>query len=102
MKECELEPQVLIVEGARHEAVKSILSVGAAQLLTKVEFLGVLSERMPQNWQDENIQTLVSDFYAKYHDPSQKMTQFQRRVFARSRATKCTAEPTLLCTFVKH
>ena len=85
MKECELEPEVLIVEGARHEAVKSILSVGATQLLTKEEFNGVLSEMMPQNWQDQNIQTLVNDFYAKYHDPSQKMTQFQRRVFARSR-----------------
>ena len=85
MKECELEPEVLVVEGARHEAVKSILSVGATQLLTKEEFNAVLSEMMPQNWQDPNIQTLVNDFYAKYHDPSQKMTQFQRRVFARSR-----------------
>ena len=85
MKECELEPEVLVVEGARHEAVKSILSVGATQLLTKEEFNAVLSEMMPQNWQDQNIQTLVNDFYAKYHEPSQKMTQFQRRVFARSR-----------------
>ena len=85
MKECELEPEVLVVEGARHEAVKSILSVGATQLLTKEEFNAVLSEMMPQNWQDQNIQTLVNDFYAKYHDPSQKMTQFQRRVFAQSR-----------------
>jgi hypothetical protein len=84
MRECELEPEVLIVEGGRHEAVKSILSVGASQLLTKEEFLGVLSERMPDNWQDENIRTLVDDFYAKYHDPSQKMTQFQRKVFAKS------------------
>ena len=85
MKECELEPEVLVVEGARHEAVKSILSVGATQLLTKEEFNAVLSEMMPQNWQDQNIQTLVNDFYAKYHEPSQRMTQFQRRVFARSR-----------------
>ena len=85
MRECELEPEVLVVEGGRHEAVKCILSVGASQLLTKEEFLGVLSERMPDNWQDENIRTLVNDFYAKYHDPSQKMTQFQRRVFAKSR-----------------
>ena len=92
MKECELEPEVLVVEGARHEAVKSILSVGAAQLLSKEEFLGVLSEMMPQNWQDSNIQTLVNDFYSKYHDPSQKMTQFQRKVFARSRKTKKKVE----------
>ena len=85
MKECELEPEVLVVEGARHEAVKSLLSVGATQLLTKEEFLGVLSEQMPNNWQDKNIQDLVNDFYTKYYDPAQKMTQFQRKVFARSR-----------------
>ncbi len=85
LKECDLEPDVLVVEGARHDAVKSILSVGASQLMTKEEFLGVLSEMMPKNWQDKNIQDLVNDFYTKYYDPSQKLSQFQRRVFARSR-----------------
>jgi hypothetical protein len=84
MKEAELTPDVLIVEGHRHEALKSILSVGATQLLTKPELLGVLKVRMAQNWQDKNIQQLVDDFYSKYYDPSQKMTQFQRRVLAKS------------------
>ena len=85
MKEAELEPEALVVEGARHNAVKSILSVGAAQLLTKGELNGVLSEMMPGHWQDKNIQDLLNDFYEKYTDSSQKMTQFQRRVFAKSR-----------------
>ena len=85
MEEAELEPEALVVEGARHNAVKSILSVGAAQLLTKGEFCGVLSEMMPEHWQDKNIQDLLNDFYEKYTDSSQKMTQFQRRVFAKSR-----------------
>ena len=85
MEEAELEPEALVVEGARHNAVKSILSVGAAQLLTKGEFSGVLSEMMPDHWQDKNIQDLLNDFYEKYTDSSQKMTQFQRRVFAKSR-----------------
>ena len=84
MKEAELTPDVLIVEGHRHEALKSILSVGATQLLTKPELLGVLKVRMSQNWQDKNIQQLVDDFYSKYCDPNQKMSQFQRRVLARS------------------
>ena len=100
MKECELQPEVLIVEGHRHEAVKSILSIGATQLLKKEEFLAVLSERMPQNWQDENIQQLVNDFYSKYHEPSQKMTQFQRKVFARSMTMQgeiTQKEPEPLC-----
>jgi hypothetical protein len=96
MKECGLEPEVLIKEGGRHDAVKSILSVGATQLLEQEEMLGVLSEMMPHNWQDENIQTLVNDFYQKYHDPSQKMTQFQRRVFAQSQ--KCTVGSVPLCS----
>ena len=84
MKEAELTPEVLIVEGHRHEALKSILSVGAAQLLKKEELMGVLQVRMAQNWQDKNIQQLVDDFYSKYCDPNQKMSQFQRKVLARS------------------
>ena len=84
MKEAELTPDVLIVEGHRHEALKSILSVGAAQLLKKEELMGVLQVRMAQNWQDKNIQQLVDDFYSKYSDPNQKMSQFQRKVLARS------------------
>ena len=84
MKEAELTPDVLIVEGHRHEALKSILSVGATQLLKKEELLGVLQVRMAQNWQDKNIQQLVDDFYSKYSDPNQKMSQFQRKVLAKS------------------
>ena len=84
MKEAELTPDVLIVEGHRHEALKSILSVGATQLLKKEELMGVLQVRMAQNWQDKNIQQLVDDFYSKYCDPAQKMSQFQRKVLAKS------------------
>ena len=88
MREAGLTERDLIEEGGRHNALKSILSVGAAQLLTKEELNGVLQVRMAANWQDVNIQTLVNDFYAKYTDSSQKMTQFQRKVFARSRRLK--------------
>ena len=97
MKEAELTPEVLIVEGHRHEALKSILSVGATQLLTKQELLGVLKVRMSQNWQDKNIQQLVDDFYSKYNDPSQKMSQFQRKVLAKS-LKSTQKEPSPLCT----
>lgn len=85
MRECQLEPEALVVPGGRHDAVKSLLSVGATQLLSQEEFMAVLAERMPAHWQDENIRQLVADFYAKYHDPCQRMTQFQRKVFAQSR-----------------
>ena len=88
MKEAELTPEVLIVEGHRHEALKSILSVGATQLLKKEELMGVLKVRMEHNWQDKNIQQLVDDFYSKYYDPTQKMSLFQRKTLARSLAKK--------------
>ena len=84
MKEAGLTRDVFTVIGHRHDAVKSILSVGATQLLKKEELLGVLKERMPQNWQDKNIQALVDDFYTKYHTPEDKMTKFQRQTFAKS------------------
>jgi len=67
----------------------------AAQLLKKQEFLGALSELMPDNWRDDNITKLVADFYAKYTDPSQKLTLAQKRIFRESRkkADTPTAEP---------
>jgi len=84
IKETGLEPKDFLIEGGRHNAVKAVLSVGAAQLLTKPEFFGVLSEVMPEHWQDKNITQLVNDFYSKYVEPSQRMTQFQRRAFSES------------------
>ena len=84
MKEAGLELRHLHVIGGRHDALKAILSVGATQLLKKSELLGVLQEKMPENWQDDNIQRLVSDFYENYTDPSKKMTIFERKVFSQS------------------
>ena len=84
MQEAGLRPEHLVVEGARHNSLKSILSVGAAQLLTKEELKAVLAIRMPNNFQDPNIVQLVDDFYKSYNDPSQRMTAFQRKLFAQS------------------
>ena len=91
LKEAELEEKDLNTLGGIHNAVKSMLSVGATQLLSQGELLGVLKELMPQYWQDQNIVQLVTDFYAKYTDTSQKMNQFQRRLFARSRKVSDTS-----------
>lgn len=85
LKEAGLTVKDLNEEGGRHNAVKSILSVGATQLLTKPEFLGVIQEMTPTYFKEKECQQLVTDFYAKYTDDSQKLTQFQRRVFAASR-----------------
>ena len=47
LKEAGLTVNDLNEEGGRHNAVKSILSVGITQLMTKGEFLGVLQEMAP-------------------------------------------------------
>ena len=85
LKEAGLTVKDLNEEGGRHNAVKSILSVGATQLLTKPEFLGVIQEMTPTYFKEKECQQLVTDFYAKYTDDSAKLTQFQRQVFAASR-----------------
>lgn len=85
LKEAGLTVNDLNEEGGRHNAVKSILSVGITQLMTKAEFRGVLGELTPAYSQEKECQQLVTDFYTKYTDDSLKMTQFQRRVFAQSR-----------------
>ena len=91
-KECMKEEGVtetdLVDQGGRHNSVKMVLSC-CNQLLTKEETLGVLKEMMPNNWQDENIQTLVNDFYTEYYNPSQRLTLFQKRVFRESRRYGC-------------
>lgn len=84
MKKSGLNQKDFIIEGGRHNAVKSILSVGAAQLLTKGEFYGVLQELMPEHWHDKNITQLVNDFYTKYTEPCQRFTRFQQHVFSDS------------------
>lgn len=84
MKEKGLVESDFVNDGGRHTTVKMLLS-GATQLLTKAEVNGVLSELMPDHWDDENIQTLVNDFYAKYNDPTQRLMKYQEELFVKSR-----------------
>lgn len=85
MKENELEAGDFQEEGSRHNNVKIMLSV-ACQMVTREEFMGWLSEVMPDGyWNSNDIQRLVCDFYAKYNDPAQKFTQFQMKVLRESR-----------------
>ena len=83
MKEKGLEHSDFLDEGGRHTTVKVFLS-GATQLLTKAETNGMLAVLMPEHWNDDNIQQLVNDFYAKYTNPNQKLLKFQEQLFAQS------------------
>ena len=84
MKEKGLMESDFLDEGGRHTTVKVFLT-GATQLLTKPEMNGVLSELMPEHWQDQNIQQLVSDFYQNYTNPNQRLLKYQEQLFAQSR-----------------
>ena len=87
MKEKGLMESDFLDEGGRHTTVKVFLT-GATQLLTKPEMNGVLSELMPDHWQDQNIQQLVSDFYQNYTNPNQRLLKYQEQLFAQSRRLK--------------
>lgn len=91
MKEEGLTNSDLTEVGGRHNALKMMLA-HATQLLTKEEFLGVLSELMPDTWREADFRQLVSDFYSKYYDKSSKLTNFQKVVFRKSRKLNSDAE----------
>ena len=84
MKKEGLTADDLTEVGGRHNAVKMLLA-HATQLLKEGEFLGVLSELMPNAWQEKEFRQLVDDFYAKYYDGSAKLTSFQKELFRKSR-----------------
>ena len=84
MKEEDVTEADLVNEGGRHNSVKVVLS-HCNQLLSEGETLGVLKELMPNNWNDENIRTLVKAYYSDYYNQNQRLTVFQKRVFKESK-----------------
>lgn len=70
-------------EGVRHNTLKLLLPT-LCQMMTEGELLGVLGERMPDYSREQDCQSLVHDFYAKYVDSARPMTQRQRELFLRS------------------
>ena len=84
MKEEDVTEADLVNEGGRHNSVKVVLS-HCNQLLSEGETLGVLKGLMPNNWNDENIRTLVKAYYTDYYNPSQRLSVFQKRVFRESK-----------------
>lgn len=93
MRDKGLERSDFLDEGGRHTTVKVFLS-GAAQLLSREETNGVLQELMPDHWSDENIQTLLRDFYRNYTDPNRKLSRFQEELFVQSRRKYGSGEVT--------
>jgi hypothetical protein len=70
--------------GSRHNSLLAILSVGAARLLSEVEAMAVVAQRMPEFFREPDCRQLIHDFYAKYHDDSKIMSATVQRINARA------------------
>ena len=82
MEEAGLTERALQVEGVRHNSLRSILSVGACQLMPKEQMLAVVKTRMPAYADEKDCQQLISDFYANYTELNRPLTRRQREIHA--------------------
>ena len=82
MEEAGLTERALQIEGVRHNSLRSILSVGACQLMPKDQMVAVVSKRMPEYAEEKDCQQLISDFYANYTELNRPLTRRQREIHA--------------------
>lgn len=82
MDEAGLTERALQIEGVRHNSLRSILSVGACQLMPKEQMVTVVRTRMPGYADEKDCQQLISDFYANYTEMNRPLTKRQREIHA--------------------
>ena len=82
MEEAGLTERALQIEGVRHNSLRSILSVGACQLMPKEQMVAVVKTRMPAYADEKDCQQLISDFYANYTELNRPLTRRQREIHA--------------------
>lgn len=82
MEEAGLTERALQIEGVRHNSLRSILSVGACQLMPKEQMVAVVKMRMPEYAEEKDCQQLISDFYANYTELNRPLTRRQREIHA--------------------
>ncbi|MDD6552043.1 MAG: DUF3987 domain-containing protein [Prevotellaceae bacterium] len=69
--------------GSRHTCLQSIMSVGAARLMSCQELEAVVAKKMPEYYaQDDDCRRLIHDFYNRYHDESKLMSTACQRILA--------------------
>lgn len=85
-----LDLPTLNQEGVRHNTLKLLLPT-LCQMMTEAELMGVLTLKMPDYSKERDCRELVSNFYAKYVDPSRPMTLQQKEIFLKS--LKVAEEP---------
>lgn len=69
--------------GVRHNTLRLLLPT-LCQMMTEQELMGVLTLKMPDYSKERDCRELVSNFYAKYVDPSRPMTMQQKEIFLKS------------------
>ena len=82
MDEAGLTERALQIEGVRHNSLRSILSVGACQLMSKEQMVAVVKTRMPEYAEEKDCQQLINDFYANYTELNRPLTRRQREIHA--------------------
>ena len=82
MEEAGLTERALQIEGVRHNSLRSILSVGACQLMPKEQLVAVVRKRMPEYAEEKDCLQLISDFYANYTELNRPLTRRQREMHA--------------------
>lgn len=82
MDEAGLTERALQIEGVRHNSLRSILSVGACQLMPKEQMMAVVKTRMPAYADEKDCQQLINDFYANYTELNRPLSRRQREIHA--------------------
>ena len=82
MEEAGMTERALQIEGVRHNSLRSILSVGACQLMSKEQMVAVVKTRMPEYAEEKDCQQLITDFYANYTELNRPLTRRQREIHA--------------------
>ena len=68
--------------GSRHSSLLAIMSAGASRMMSEVELMKVVAEKMPSYYQENDCHQLIHDFYAKYGDSSKPFSRDVIRVNA--------------------
>ena len=71
-------------QGSRHSSLLAIMSAGASRVMPEEELKAVVAQKMPAFSQERDCQQLIHDFYAKYGDSSEPMSQAVIRINAQA------------------
>ena len=77
-----LEGMAIDTVGSRHSSLLAIMSAGASRVMSEVELMKVVAEKMPSYYQEPDCHQLIHDFYAKYGDSSKPFSRDVIRINA--------------------